>query len=156
VRAAEAAYRSLRDADALDDIRACAALLRAREVQKVGITGFCMGGRLTYLSAVSGVDVQAAVPFYGAGIDKLLGRPGCPLLAFFGGRDEYIPPAQLDEVRKHHPREVIGYPDAGHGFMRDGSDSFHEPSATEAWKRLLDFSAANLAGGPPQRTRNPE
>jgi dienelactone hydrolase len=129
VRAAEAAYRSLRDADALDDIRACAALLRARGVQKVGITGFCMGGRLTYLSAVSGVDVQAAVPFYGAGIDA---------------------------VRKHHPREVIAYPDTGHGFMRDGSDSFHEPSATEAWKRLLDFSAANLAGGPPQRTRNPE
>jgi carboxymethylenebutenolidase len=140
----EQSFKSLRDADALADIRECAALLRAQGVAKIGITGFCMGGRLSYLAAISGVDVQAAAPFYGAGIDKLLGRPACPLLAFFGARDEWVPPAQLEAVRRHHPDDVIVYPDAGHGFMRDGSDSFHESSATDAWKRLLDFFAAHL------------
>ena len=57
----------------------------------VGITGFCMGGGYAYLAAVSGVDVDAAAPFYGGGIAQHLGEPYCPLLCFFGGRDEYIP-----------------------------------------------------------------
>jgi len=141
----EEAFKGLRDADGLADVRECAALLRGQGVQKVGILGFCMGGRLSYLASVSGVDVQAAAPFYGAGIDKLLGNPSCPLLAFFGANDEWIPTASLDAVRQHHPRDVIVYPDAGHGFMRDGSDAYHEASARDAWTRLLAFFAANLA-----------
>jgi carboxymethylenebutenolidase len=153
----EEAYKSLRDEDALSDIRECAALLRGQGVRDVGILGFCMGGRLSYLAAVSGVDLQAAAPFYGSGIDKLPGEPSCPLLAFFGARDEYVPAAQVDAVRKRHPRDVIVYPEAGHGFMRDGSDSYHEPSARDAWKRLLDFLAANLGTGQrQQRVLNPE
>lgn len=152
----EEAYRGLRDADALSDIRECAALLRGQGVRKVGILGFCMGGRLTYLAAVSGVDLQAAAPFYGAGIDKLLGQPSCPLLALFGARDEYVPAAQLAAVRTRHPRDVIVYPEAGHGFMRDGSDSYHEASARDAWQRLLDFLAANLGPDQPARAPSPE
>jgi carboxymethylenebutenolidase len=152
----EEAYRSLRDEDALADMRESAAILRAQGVQKVGITGFCMGGRLTYLAAVSGVDVQAAAPFYGGGIDKLLAKPACPLLAFFGARDEYVPAAQTEAVRRQHPRDVIVYPEAGHGFMRDGSDSYHEPSASDAWKRLLAFFTTELGPGTAERARNPE
>jgi len=139
------AVKSVRPDEALADIREGVAKLREAGVKKVGITGFCMGGRFSYLAAVSGVDVQAAAPFYGGGIDKLLGRPSCPLLAFFGGRDEWVPTAAIEAVRAHHPDQTIVYPEAGHGFMRDGSDSWHEPSARDAWQRLLAFFAQHLA-----------
>jgi len=141
----EEAIRGLRPEDALADIRACGGVLRELGAAKVGITGFCMGGRLSYLAAVSGADLQAAAPFYGGGIDKILGRPRCPLLAFFGGRDEWVPAAAIEIVRAHHPEQTIVYPEAGHGFMRDGSESWHEPSARDAWARLLAFFAAQLA-----------
>jgi carboxymethylenebutenolidase len=38
----------------------------------------------------------------------------------------------------------VVYPEAGHGFMRDGSESYHEPSASDAWRRLLDFFGRHL------------
>ena len=138
------AFASQRNDESLSDIRTCAEIARAQGARRVGITGFCNGGRLTYLAAVSGIDVQAAAPFYGGGIDRLLGVPSCPLLAFFGGNDEYVPNAAIEAVRAHHPRDVVVYPEAGHGFMRDGSDSYHEPSAVDAWRRLLDFFATHL------------
>ena len=71
--------------------------LRAIGATKVGITGFCMGGGYTYLAATSG-DVDAAVPFYGGGIAQNLGTAQCPLLAFFGGNDEWIPRDQIAQV----------------------------------------------------------
>jgi carboxymethylenebutenolidase len=140
------AFASQRNEESLADIRACAAILRSHGVSRVGVTGFCNGGRLSYLSAVSGVDVQAAAPFYGAGIERILGDPGCPLLVFFAGNDEYVPTAAIEAVRARHPRDVVVYPEARHGFMRDGSDSYHEPSARAAWPRLLAFLAAHLDG----------
>jgi len=131
--------------EALTDLRAAVALLREGGAPSVGITGFCMGGRLSYLAATSGVDVQAAAPFYGGGIERLLGPAGCPLLAFFGGRDEYVPPSAVKAVQERHGAEnVVVYPEAGHGFMRDGSESYHEPSARDAWSRLLAFFAEHL------------
>jgi carboxymethylenebutenolidase len=141
----EHAHRTLRAEDALADIRECASVLRAQHgVSRVGITGFCMGGRLTYLAAVSGIELQAAAPFYGGGIDKMLGQPSCPLRAFFGGRDPYVPDSAIAAVQAHHPADVVVYPEAGHGFMRDGSESYHEPSASDAWRRLLDFFGRHL------------
>ena len=137
-------YTQLRHSDGRDDIRQCVAWLRAIGAPKVGITGFCMGGRLTYLAATRGVDVDCAAPFYGAGIAQALGDPSCPLLAFFGGTDEWIPTDDIEAVRARHGDDVVVYPGAGHGFMRDGSDSYDEAAATDAWKRLLDFLSTNL------------
>ena len=129
----------------LPDLREAAALLRERGTARVGITGFCMGGRVSYLAATSGIDVQAAAPFYGGGMERMLGEIGCPLLALFGGRDEYVPPPAVEAVRARHGAEnVLVYPEAGHGFMRDGSESYHEPSARDAWSRLLAFFAKHL------------
>jgi carboxymethylenebutenolidase len=131
--------------EVVPDLHQAVALLRERGVGAVGITGFCMGGRLCYLAATSGVDVQAAAPFYGGGIDRILGPAGCPLLAFFGGRDEYVPPSAVLTVHERHGEEsVVVYPEAGHGFMRDGSESYHEASARDAWARLLAFFAKHL------------
>jgi carboxymethylenebutenolidase len=47
-------------------------------------------------------------------------------------------------VRAHHPGRVVVYPEAGHGFMRDGSPSFDEAAASDAWRRLLDFFAEHV------------
>jgi carboxymethylenebutenolidase len=118
--------------------------LRALGAAKVGITGFCLGGSISYRAALSGLDLSGAAPFYGAHIARELGQPACPILAFFGGRDEYIPDADLDAVRAHHPDDVVVYPDAGHGFMRDGSPSYDPVAAVDAWSRLLAFFDQHL------------
>ena len=140
----EKAFGALREEDALHDIREAVAVARSLGARKVGITGFCMGGRLSYLAAVRGVDVQAAAPFYGGGIDGLLAEPGCPLLAFFGGRDQWVPMAAIEKVRARHGSDVVVYPEAGHGFMRDGTEDYRPDAARDAWTRLLAFFARHL------------
>jgi len=126
------------------DLEESVAHLRELGATSVGVTGFCMGGLLTYRAALSGLDVQCAAPFYGARIAEELGRPRCPILIFFGGDDEYIPSADIEAVQRHHGDDVVVYPSAGHGFMRDGSASYDEAAATDAWKRLLAFFAEHL------------
>jgi len=127
------------------DLRDAATLLRSQGSPVVGITGFCMGGLLSYRAAVSG-GFDAAVGFYGAGISRELGAPACPTLLLFGGVDAYIPTSEIDAVVAHHPDTVV-YPNAGHGFMRDGSENFNEAAAADGWKRLLAFFGAHLGVG---------
>jgi len=130
--------------DVLDDLSFTIAELRRAGAERVGITGFCRGGFYAYMAATHGLDLQAAAPFYGGGIAQELGAPSCPLLAFFGARDEYISTDDIDAVVAHHPGLVVVYDDAGHGFMRDGSDSYVESAATDAWSRLLTFFDEHL------------
>ena len=125
------------------DIGAAADHLRRAGATTVGVTGFCMGGLLTYRTAIAGDGFGAAVGFYGAGISAELGEPACPTLLLFGGTDAYIPPAAIEAVRARHPGTVV-YPEAGHGFMRDGSPSYHEGAATDAWSRMLRFFGEHL------------
>jgi carboxymethylenebutenolidase len=127
----------------LGDVASAADQLRALGASSVGVTGFCMGGLWTYRAAVWGSAFDAAVGFYGARISAELGQPACPTLLFFGGSDEYIPAAQIENVVAHHPETVV-YPRGGHGFMRDGSSSFDEPAATDAWNRTLVFLSQHL------------
>ena len=100
-----------------------------------------MGGWFTYRAALwaDTLGISAAVPFYGGGIARELGEPKCPTLLFFGGRDEYISADDIAKVREHHGDAVVVYPEAEHGFMRDGSPNHDEPSATDAWNRMLKF-----------------
>ena len=81
--------------------------------------------------------------FYGSGIAAELGDPRCPTMLVFGGRDEFIPRGEVDAVVAHHPGSLL-YPEAGHGFMRDGSDSYDAASATDAWARMLIFLSEHL------------
>jgi carboxymethylenebutenolidase len=129
------------------DLTAAADRLRTDGATSIGITGFCMGGRFSYRAALQAdqLGIAAAVPFYGGGIAQDLGEPQCPTLLFFGGSDPYIPPADIEAVRSHHPEDVVVYPDATHGFMRDGSDSYDPVSAADAWSRTLAFFDAHLA-----------
>jgi carboxymethylenebutenolidase len=137
--------RAVRVEEVMLDAAACIAVLRAAGAASIGVTGFCMGGRFTYEASLAGLEVQAAAGFYGAGIGTVLGAPTCPLLLFYGGNDEYVPPEEIAAVEAHHHGQVVVYPTAEHGFMRDGSPTYDESSATDAWRRLLDFFGEHLA-----------
>jgi carboxymethylenebutenolidase len=125
------------------DLELAADTLRGLGATTIGVTGFCMGGYFTYRSAVESDRFAAAVGFYGAGIARELSTPKCPTLLFFGSRDPWIPAADIEAVRAHHPLTVI-YPEATHGFMRDGTADYDEAAATDAWSRLLAFFGEHL------------
>ena len=128
---------------------------------RLGITGFCMGGRVTWLSAAANPDFKAAVPYYGGNIlvpwgdgehspFELSGEIGCPVLFHFGEED--ADPSQ-DDMRKLDdeltrlgtPHRFYTYPGAGHGFMdRHNLARFHRRSAEMAWARTAEFLAAHL------------
>jgi carboxymethylenebutenolidase len=133
----------LKSEDALADIAECVSELKRIGAAKVGVTGFCMGGRITYEAATKGAPVDAAAAFYGAGIGRMLGEPSGPMHLFFGGTDEYIPPDEIAAVEAHHPGMVTTYPDAGHAFMHEGNDA-DTAAAKDAWPKLLAFFAENL------------
>lgn len=134
---------SMERGQTLRDISDAAATLRGLGATKVGVTGFCLGGSLTYRTAVNADGFDAAVSFYGAGIHRELGDPKCPALLFFGGKDQYITPEEIAQVAAHHP-ETIVYPEADHGFFRDRSPSYDEAAAADAWRRLTAFFGEHL------------
>jgi carboxymethylenebutenolidase len=128
---------------ALADVTEAADTLRRLGADRIGVTGFCMGGRYAWYTAVHGDGFAGAVGFYGGGIADELGEPRCPTLLLFGGQDPYIPPGDIERVAARHPDTIV-YPEAGHGFMRDRSDSYHEASALDAWARTLAFFGEHL------------
>jgi len=129
----------------------------------IGVTGFCMGGRLAFLTAcVHASDIAAAVPFYGGGI----GGPGrfsgqtmvpldlaekirCPMIVNYGEKDAFIP---LEEVRKVESRlaqlgkraEVRVYPGADHGYMCSDRASYHPEAAKDSWDRMIALFRQHL------------
>lgn len=145
------------DANILADMGASIDYLQKQpstRADKIGVTGFCMGGRVSFLTACNNAAVKAAAPFYGGGISALLDQAGgikAPLLLFWGENDPFIPLDQvkatedkLKELGKKH--ESIVYPGAPHGFFCNGRDSYRADAAADAWERLKKFFAANLKG----------
>jgi len=127
---------------------------------RFGTTGFCMGGRVAFLTAVRNSDVNATAPFYGGGMTRA-GQPGGkapiddaanlkgPVLAFFGGKDAFIPMAEVDKFRDAlnqggKPAEIVLYADADHGFMCDDRPSYHAAHAKEAFAKTVAFFKKNL------------
>ena len=127
----------------LSDLGVAAGVLRNLGAGKIGVTGFCMGGRFSWHAARHGGGFDAAVGFYGAGIASDLGPLECPTLLFFGGHDPYVPAADIERVVEAHPDTIV-YPEAGHGFMRDGSEDYFPEQAADAWGRLLDHFGRHL------------
>ncbi len=145
------------------DARAAIALLRARpdvRADRVGVTGFCVGGFAALLVAER-TDVAAAVAFYGGGMVNA--RPGlrispplaaaeeirAPMLFFFGSDDASIPPSDVDAVREKLTAlgktfEIVVYAGAGHGFFCDERASFAPEAAADAWTRTLSFFRQHL------------
>jgi carboxymethylenebutenolidase len=119
---------------------------------RLGVTGFCMGGRITFLTACMNAAVKAAAPFYGGGIGGLLQhaeRLSAPMLLFFGGDDAFIPPDEVEKIKHRLAElkknaEVIIYPGAPHGFFCNERDSYRADAAKDAWVRLLKFFEKHL------------
>jgi carboxymethylenebutenolidase len=150
----------LQDTKVMDEVGAAIAYLRSQSNLKpgaIGVTGFCMGGRFTYLSAAHHPkDVKAAVAFYGGGIP--MGKPSplsrtgeisCPIYLFFGGKDPMIPQEHVAEINKALTENKVNfqiktYPEATHGFFCDDRASYHEASAKDAWENFKSFFAQHL------------
>jgi carboxymethylenebutenolidase len=140
----------------LEDVTAALDFLEARpEVHRgrIGVTGFCMGGALTFATACLIPErIAAAAPFYGGGIVNLLPRAdriSCPLYLFFGEKDAFIPldqvqriEARLAELEKTFHCKV--YPGADHGFFCEERASYHAEAAADAWRELTRFFARHL------------
>lgn len=156
-----ALMQALQPAEVEADLATAVAALRARpEVrastagQRVGALGYCLGGRLAYVAAAT-AGVDAAVAFYGGGIDAALGlapRIGCPIQFHWAGDDPHIPPEAVQRVHAafdghRAPAEFHVYPSARHGFNCWARASHHAPSAALAQGRALAFLAAALFDG---------
>jgi carboxymethylenebutenolidase len=147
--------RKVPDAQVLGDIDACVdwAGQKGGDLERVGITGFCWGGRITWLYAAHNPQVKAAVAWYG----KLVGEASAgqpqhpvdvaptltvPVLGLYGARDTGIP---LDTVERMtaalgqgtSDSTIVVYPDAGHAFYADYRPSYNAKDARDGFARTL-------------------
>jgi len=154
-------FEGLTDDGILADTDAAIALLgdAGFEPARIGIVGFCFGGRVTFLVSARRA-LGAGVGFYGGGIAAagFLPFPALieesatlqtPWLGLFGDADQSIPVESVEALRDALvaapvATEVVRYPDAEHGFHCDARASYHEASAREAWQRTLDWLGRHL------------
>ena len=127
------------------DLGDIAAALRARAecTGKIGVMGFCLGGKFAYLAATR-LPIDAAVSYYGVQIDQHLDEAdglGCPLLMHFAESDPHVPPATVAAIRQRMGAwdnvDIHVYPGTEHGFNRYGYPPHHEAQAAVARGRTL-------------------
>ncbi|MEA3020348.1 MAG: carboxymethylenebutenolidase [Actinomycetota bacterium] len=127
---------------------------------QIGVVGFCMGGRVTFLVAVERA-LGAAVGFYGGGIvtgrfpqfPVLVERAGelkTPWLGLFGDLDASIPTEDVESLKKALTdapveNDVVRYADAEHGFHCDKRPSYNADAAKDAWGRTLSWFGSRLS-----------
>lgn len=153
---------SRRDVNVLNDLSATIDFLKGcanADTSRLGIVGFCMGGRIAVLAAAATTSFNAAVDFYGGGCYQQWGdRPtpaslaanvSCPIQGHFGELDKNPPPddmrklgAELTRLGKEH--EFFFYPDAPHGFNRSGWNGYKPGHDKVSWERSLEFFAKHL------------
>ena len=153
----------LSDPDIVADINATVDFLRnhpAINGDKIGITGFCMGGRVAWLGAASNPHISALAPYYGGNLlvtwgagevppFELVNNINCPILFHFGEVDEN--PSQ-DDMRKFDAEltrlgkahQFYTYPGADHAFMDFTGPRHHQEAADASWPRTLEFFAAHI------------
>jgi carboxymethylenebutenolidase len=130
--------------DMVKDIRAAVTALKGDGL-KVGVVGYCLGGTLAWLAATRIDGLACAIGYYGGGIaDAAHEQPKCPVLLHFGETDQSIPKEHHQRIRAAHPTLPMHIYPAGHGFSCDERGSYHEPSATLARSRTLDFLQRHL------------
>lgn len=128
----------------ITDIKATIAHLRDGGHAKVGAVGYCLGGLMAYLTAAR-TDVDAAVSYYGVGIDNYLGEASNvskPLLLHVAEEDGFVSKesqAKMAEGLKGPHFTMRKYPGRDHAFARQGGEHYHEADAELANERTLDF-----------------
>jgi carboxymethylenebutenolidase len=154
-------FEGLTDAGIVTDVEATVEHLEASGFPNgaIGIVGFCMGGRATFLASLE-LALGAAVGFYGGGIvagrfvqfPPLIDRAGelqTPWLGLFGDEDSSIPVDDVERLRQELdgvdvPTEVVRYEGAEHGFHCDARPSYDAEAASDAWARTLAWFEAHL------------
>ena len=123
------------------------------DLKRLGITGFCWGGRIVWLYAAHSTRLKAGVAWYGRLIGPsteltpkypidLAGKLKAPVLGLYGGADSSIPKDTIEQMTKAleaagSPSQIIVYPRASHGFHADYRPSYQKEAAEDGWKRLL-------------------
>jgi carboxymethylenebutenolidase len=123
------------------------------DAKRVGVTGFCWGGRIVWLYAAHSNDLKAGVAWYGR-IDgtrnelqpkypiDVAANLKAPVLGLYGGKDDGIPLADVEKMQAalagaKSPSKIVVFPDAPHGFNADYRPSYRPETAKEAWQQCL-------------------
>jgi carboxymethylenebutenolidase len=146
------------DAQVMADLDACVAWAAANggNTDKLAITGFCWGGRITWLYAAHQPKLKAGVAWYGRLVGNvtpqtpqhplaLAGSLKAPVLGLYGGADTGIPLDTVDKMKAELVKgpasakasEFVVYPDAPHAFHADYRSSYRKPAADDGWQRML-------------------
>jgi carboxymethylenebutenolidase len=128
--------------------------------KRVGITGFCWGGRIVWLYSAHSKEVDAGVAWYGRLVSAPNAKPNpltprqpidvvdelhAPVLGLYGAKDQGIPLESVEQMRAALSKskskaatrsEIVVYPEAGHGFHADYRPSYNKEAATDGWQRL--------------------
>ena len=153
------------DAQVMSDLDAAVAWAGksgSGDVKRVGVTGFCWGGRITWLYCAHSPQVKAGVAWYG----RLVGETSplqpkypidvvadlkAPVLGLYGAKDQGIPLADVEKMRAalaaaKNPSEIVVFPEAGHGFNADYRPSYRAEDAREGWRQALAWFRRHGAG----------
>ena len=152
------------DAQVMGDLDACVAWAAANggDRTRLGVSGFCWGGRMAWLYCAHSPRVKAGVAWYG----QLVGAPSAlkpthpidvvaklnaPVLGLYGGADAAIPIAAVDQMKAAlmtgsvaaKASRLVVYPDAPHAFHADYRPSYRPDAAEDGWKRCVAWLKAN-------------
>jgi carboxymethylenebutenolidase len=143
------------DAQVMTDLDACVAYAKANggNTDKLAITGFCWGGRITWMYAAYNPQVKAGAAWYGRLVgDKTALTPSNPVdvaptikgavLGLYGGKDEGIPQSTIEQMKTalalgNSKSEFIVYPNSGHAFHADYRPSYVQADAKDGFARTL-------------------
>jgi len=142
------------DAQVMSDLDATVAYAKksGADSSKLGITGFCWGGRIVWLYSAHNPNLKAGAAWYG----RLVGPASelnpkhpvdvaaqlkAPVLGLYGGKDDGIPQDTVEKMRAaikaaNGKSEIVVYPDAGHGFNADYRPGYDKEAAQDGWRRL--------------------
>ncbi len=117
-----------------------AAVAWAARAGRVGMTGFCWGGTVTWVAAARVDGLACAVPYYGGGMPNHIGeQPRCPVMMHFGEHDTMPSAEQARAIAAAHPEAIAHFYDAGHGFNCDQRASYDAAASRLARERTLAF-----------------
>jgi carboxymethylenebutenolidase len=146
----------------LDAAAAWAAKSGSGDAGRLAVTGFCWGGRITWLYAAHNPKLKAGVAWYGRLVGEatelqpkypvdLAAELKAPVLGLYGGKDQGIPLADVEKMREalaaaKQPSEIFVFPDAGHGFNADYRPSYDAAAAKDGWAKCLAWFRKHGAG----------